>query len=618
MSSAKILRRFETVALPGFGSLVARDGDDVATRYHAFRDGEPVLVEILRQTPAGAAVRARLRNEAARLIALRHPSLVPCLDLDEAAGRTFLVYPWPGDESLADDCAEGAPLPDQREVLRAMIDACRGLEAIAQAGLAHRGLRPERLHMVDGRVQISGLGLANPDLPGDPKAEDAILAPEQVLGMSSGIPADVHALGAILHRLTTGSWPWKVRSCADLGAWARADLPDSLDLPLGLAAVIRKALARQAQQRYPGPQQLREDLERIQHDFAPLHARGATAQGRIRPPGSSTIDHLRVSAVRTTPAPKASPAPRRTTPRPRKRSPLPTLMLLGGLALAGGLGWYAYQQRLWMFSTPMAAPPATASVPAAATTVTARPLWAAADGHDAAGRWADLSVAGATQRLRLLPAGDAWIGSPPGENERADDEQRFLATVSRPFWIADSETTQALWSAVMGSNPSQYRGADLPVEHVAWAEANAFCARLATLVPGVDARLPSECEWEYAARAGSSAPFAITPAAASEVIAWDATTSGQATHPVRRLRANAWGLFDCHGNVLEWTADAYAPYPREAVSDRRVAHGAQRVARGGAWSSRPADCRSAARVHLMPPARTFYLGFRFVIATDPR
>ena len=608
------MRRFESMVLPGFGTLVACGGDDVATRYSALRDGEQILVEILRQTPAGSAVRARLRNEAARLIALRHTNLLPCLDLDEAGGRTFLVYPWPGDVSLADDCADGAPQSDQREVLRAVIDACRGLEAIAQAGLAHRGLRPDRLHLIDGRVQISGLGLANPDLPSEPGPEDAILAPEQVLGMSSDIRADVHALGAILYRLSVGSWPWKVRTAADLGAWARADLPDLPDLPLGLAAVIRKALARQAQQRYAGPQQLREDLDRIQHDFAPLHARSATAQSRIRPPGASTIDHLRVSAVRSGNSPTAAAATR--LPPPRRGHPGRTLALgAAALVLAGGFGWYALRvdpSPQSAAAVPVLVPmPVAVAAPAPATPISKRPKWAAANGRDEFGRWSDLSVAGATQRLRLAPAGDFWVGSPPGETDRADDEQRFLATISRPFWIADSETTQALWTAVMGANPSQYRGADLPVEHVSWGDANAFCARLTTLVPGVSARLPSECEWEYAARAGSSNAYAIAPG--TEPIAWDATTSGQATHPVRRLRANAWGLFDCHGNVLEWTADAYGTYPREAISDRRVMHGAQRVARGGAWSSRPSDCRSAARIHVMPPARTFYLGFRFVV-----
>lgn len=607
MPPSKIMRRLESAALPGFGSLVAIDGDEVATRYRSTRDDEPVLIEILRESRAGSAVRARLRHEAARLIALRHPNLVPCLDLDEAAGRTYLVYPWPGVASLADVCADDAALIDQREALGLVVDACRGLEAVAQAGLAHRGLRPDRLHLIDGRLQIGGLGLANPDLPDEPAADDAILAPEQVLGLSTDIRADVHALGAILFRLTTGRWPWKVDSAANLGAWARADLPERIDLPAGLAAVIRKALARQAQQRYPGPHQLREDLDRIQHDFAPLHARGATAQGRMRPPGASTIDHLRVSAVRApSPAP-TRPAAQRSSAA-RRRIPL-LACAAAGLALVGGVGWYALRPAPPpSIATEQPAAPPVAGAPAAAND---RPAWASASGRDDTGRWADLSVVGASQRLRLVPAGDCWIGSPPGENGREEDEERFLATISRPFWIADSETTQALWTAVMGNNPSQYRGADLPVDRVSWTDANQFCAKLSTLVPGLSARLPSECEWEYAARAGNSGTDAI--AATSEPVAWDAVTSGQATHPVRRLRANAWGLFDCHGNVLEWTADAYAPYPREATTDRRVAHGAQRVARGGAWSSRPSDCRSAARVHLMPPARTFYLGFRFIV-----
>lgn len=607
MAPPKILRRLEAVALPGFAGLVGIDGDEVATRYRGMRAGEEVLVEVLRETPAGTAARASLRRDAARVVALRDEHVLPCLDLDEAGGRTFLVYPWPGDASLAPACAAGAPLPDQRDALRAAIDACRGAEAIAQAGLVHRGLRPRRLHLVDGRVRIGGLGLADAAPPSAPGSDDAILAPEQILGMSSDIRADVHALGALLHRLTTGAWPWTIRSGGDLRAWAHADLPDLLDLPIGLAAVIRKALARPAQQRYAGPQPLREDLERIQHDFAPLHARSVPAGGRARPPGASTIDHQRMPAMR--PSPPAAGRPAASDAGGPRRWPL---LVAAGAAAVAGACWFALPPA--HVPPPASAGDANGPVAApAAERADGRPAWAAAAGRDHAGAWADLTVAGATQRLRLIPAGDGWIGSPPGEADRAADEDRFLASTSRPFWIADSETTQALWTAVMGGNPSAYRGADLPVERVSWADANAFCAKLSAMVPALAARLPSECEWEYAARAGGTGPFSPMPAAGGPV-AWDASASGQTTHPVRRLRPNAWGLFDCHGNVLEWTSDAYAPYPREEATDRRVAHGAQRVARGGAWSSRPGDCRSASRFHLMPPARTFYLGFRFVVA----
>jgi formylglycine-generating enzyme required for sulfatase activity len=215
--------------------------------------------------------------------------------------------------------------------------------------------------------------------------------------------------------------------------------------------------------------------------------------------------------------------------------------------------------------------------------------------------------------VRWIPAGRFLMGSPSSDLER--DEVQHEVVLSRGFFMAETECTQAQWEAVMGRNPSYFKGKDLPVEQVNWGEAVEFCRKLTAkqrqegvLPEGWEWRLPTESEWEYAARAGT------TGARHGELdaIAWHGGNSGSKTHGVKGKEANAWGLHDMIGNVWEWCGDWYGDYPTGSVTDPTgPGWGSYRVFRGGSWHLDARYARSASRFTFVPGRRrNFFLGFR--------
>jgi formylglycine-generating enzyme required for sulfatase activity len=230
-----------------------------------------------------------------------------------------------------------------------------------------------------------------------------------------------------------------------------------------------------------------------------------------------------------------------------------------------------------------------------------RPEWVVDWGRDSFGVWAKFGVGAVTQTLRWIPPDKFLMGSPVDEEGRCDDEgPQHEVTIGRGFWMFDTPCTQALWEAVMGNNPSHFRGSTRPVEQVTWNEVQGFLRRTAGLVPGLRLELPSEKQWEYACRAGSRA------ARHGDVgeIAWYRGNSGGQTHPVAEKSHNAWGLYDMLGNVWEWCADSYRQYGS-------VESGAwARVYRGGSWNGDVMDVRAACRDRLPAHNRTRIIGFR--------
>jgi formylglycine-generating enzyme required for sulfatase activity len=235
--------------------------------------------------------------------------------------------------------------------------------------------------------------------------------------------------------------------------------------------------------------------------------------------------------------------------------------------------------------------------------------------------------------LVWIPPGEFVMGSPPEEKERDLDEGPLTRVVMPAgFWIGRHEVTQAEYETVVGSNPSRYAGdGALPVEKLTWAEAVDYCARLtgverrAGRLPAEYAyRLPTEAEWEYACRAGTSGRFSHgdDPAAAGlPAYAWFGDNSDSTPHPVQTRKPNPWGLHDMHGNVLEWCLDSWrGSLPGGTVTNAvALPEGTLRVARGGSWLYPARAARSANRDSYGLLNRCSDLGFRVVLArtTDP-
>ncbi|MCY2930077.1 MAG: formylglycine-generating enzyme family protein [Planctomycetota bacterium] len=232
-------------------------------------------------------------------------------------------------------------------------------------------------------------------------------------------------------------------------------------------------------------------------------------------------------------------------------------------------------------------------------------------------RWVRLDLGkGVVLKLVVIPAGKFTMGSPESEKDRGVSEGPPRAvTISKAFCLGVYEVTQEQYEAVMGANPSAFKGAKNPAEQVSWDDAVEFCKKLSAKT-GKAARLPTEAQWEYACRAGGRTRFGFgeTDAALGEY-AWCNTNSGGTTHPVGQKKPNAWGLYDMHGNVWEWCSDWYEEsYANAGTRDPQgVASGTRRVLRGGCWGFYPQYCRSACRSWGTPPSRAAFCGFRVVV-----
>ncbi|QLH40857.1 MAG: formylglycine-generating enzyme family protein [Defluviicoccus sp.] len=266
------------------------------------------------------------------------------------------------------------------------------------------------------------------------------------------------------------------------------------------------------------------------------------------------------------------------------------------------------------------------------------------------GVWARLFIAtehgSAEQRFRWIEPGSFWMGSPEDEPGRFDKEgPRHLVTLTRGFWLADAPCTQAFWLAVMGDSPSSFQSPDRPVEQVSWKDVQRFLVALEQRLPACGASLPTEAEWEYACRAGTTSAIYTGDldilgernAPALDPIAWYGGNSGvdfdldngwdssdwkekqypherAGTRAVAGKQPNAWGLYDMLGNVWEWCADGrrtYTDQPQvDPWGDPGEGDAARRAVRGGSWLDSAGRVRSACRNAIHPGDADHALGFR--------
>jgi formylglycine-generating enzyme required for sulfatase activity len=212
----------------------------------------------------------------------------------------------------------------------------------------------------------------------------------------------------------------------------------------------------------------------------------------------------------------------------------------------------------------------------------------------------------------LIPAGEFMMGSDTGDN---DEKPIHKVRLSKAFYLGKYEVTQGQWQAVMGNNPSNFKGnANLPVESVSWDDMQEFIRKLNAKEGGTKYRLPTEAEWEYAARAGTTTAYSFgNDERQLGEYAWYATHSGNTTHPVGQKKPNALGLYDMHGNVWEWVQDWHGPYTAGAAVDPAgPVSGSSRVSRGGGWPYDARYCWSVNRNNNAPGNRNDNLGLRLL------
>lgn len=250
-----------------------------------------------------------------------------------------------------------------------------------------------------------------------------------------------------------------------------------------------------------------------------------------------------------------------------------------------------------------------------------------------------LNVKGIEYTFRLCPPGTFEMGSPKdeyGRDYRSEYQHRVFS--GRGFLTLETLVTQAMWKSIMGKNPSYFRGSEeLPVERVSWDDCQEYIRRLNDLDIAFDGfrfSLPTEAQWEYACRAGTTTPYHFGKTLSGAQANYNAKYSYgspetrqhlQKTTEVRSYPPNAWGLYDMHGNVSEWCLDWFGDYPRGRASDPiGPPPGKFRVVRGGHWNSREKNCRSASRGKAgnerlgnhPTSARNRYTGLRLVLIND--
>jgi formylglycine-generating enzyme required for sulfatase activity len=348
-------------------------------------------------------------------------------------------------------------------------------------------------------------------------------------------------------------------------------------------------------------------------------AGGTTNRAPPKPSGVSvrTGTPPPVDEVRSAEATGTGACPVAFTGRRAARGALAVTATVAVVGLAVSLAlWTAFSRRSRPESAPRPVPNVGASLPA---------LPPERPSSSPPGRTWTNSVG---MRFVAIPPGTFLMGSPPEEAGRLDDERQFRVTLTRPFSIGACEVTQAQWRAVTGTSPAEFGGDDLPVERVSWEDAIDFAKQLGRK-DGRKYRLPTEAEWEYACRAGTTSPFHI----GSRLDATDANylplapasdyraVYRQRTTAVGSFKPNPWGLHDMHGNVYEWCADWYGAYPVGETTNPSgspapaAPEEAKRVIRGGGFNYEADWCRSARR-HGEPPTWRYHnIGLR--LCADP-
>ena len=621
----------------------------------------------------GEQLRKAFQREAVLLNGLRHAALPVVMDYFTEGNGVFLIMQYIPGKDLAELLEQkGGPFPSEQVLWWAdqLLDALDYLHN-HQPPVIHRDIKPHNLKLAE-RDQIIlldfGLAKESAEVSSETSKSTSVLgytpsyAPfEQIQGSGTDARTDIYSLAATLYHLITGVTP--ADALTRTGAVVNSQ-PDPLipanqinsEVTPAVAAVLMHAMSLNREHRPSTAHEMRNALREASyrpiHSARETHVIGNQASTKVK---DATVAAVASSQRKTiqSPAPVSDPEKTTVTPedlagRSKRWIVVGVILLIVAAAAVAFVLWQksktvtppvAQQQPAVEAPKPASPQPTANAIPIksfAFDLVTTDDKGAITNRSRGEAKYfsEDLGT-GITLDMVLIPAGNFLMGSPDSEKFRFGEEgpQRNVGVPS--FYMGKFEITQAQWQAVanlpkikldLNPSPSNFEGVDRPIQNVTWDEAQEFCARLSKKT-GRKWRLPSEAEWEYACRAGTTTPFYYGENITSDLAnyngqePYDKGPRGiirkQTTVVGKTGFANTFGLYDMHGNMWEWCLDPWHENYRAAPLDGSVWESggvnSLRIVRGGAWNRSANNCRSAYRLKIAPGKRYDVIGFRVVV-----
>ena len=591
----------------------------------------------------------------AQLIAskLSHPSIVGVTDVFDENGTSYYVMDYIEGRSLSDIIKERGRIGEAEAI--AIIDSvCRALAYVHSRNINHLDIKPGNI-MVEaetGNVVLIDFGVAKQydAATGEATTTTPVgrshgyspLEQYKVGGVSQFSPeSDIYALGATLYKMLTGTTPPEAGDVAqdglppipsDISASVRRAITAAMstakkDRPHTIAEFLdilhgKTAGGEETEVEEKKPKQKQDDIEVIVIDDGKGNS-GNNGNNEDRASDSSASGH------NSHPQPQPEP-----TPQPQRRKWLPWVV-------AAGVAAVVFVAIMLFRPKPESIPPdIIAAVTSGTDTVSQQeqpqqPVQQPVQQQPVQQPMQPVQQQQEQQPVEQQPEPErpqsnlpeiemVWVsggtftmGATSEQGSDAwDDEKPAHSVTLSGYYIGKYEVTQAQWKAVMGNNPSSFKGDNLPVESVSWNEVQEFIKKLNQMT-GKSYRLPTEAEWEYAARGGNnSRGYKYSGSNNIGSVAWYYDNSGSTTHPVGSKSPNELGIYDMSGNVREWCQDRWASNYYSSSPQRNPqgsASGSDRVLRGGCWDNDARNCRVSCRSYVSPYSGGYYLGFRLVL-----
>ncbi len=599
--------------------LIGRGGMGVVYLAEDDRLNRKVALKILPASLLDHSAAARFRQEARLASKISHPSVAQVYEFGQKDGRHFIAIEYIDGWTLRELISDGNLTV--RQILSFALAIASALKAAHDIGIAHRDIKPENIAVTkNGTIKVLDFGLAKalPDadarpadtvletLPGLLMGTSAYMSPEQVRGDETDRRTDIWSFGVVLFEMLTGVRPFAGETSSDVRAAILRGQPLRLSPANSFRRVIEKCLEKEPANRYLSIAEPIEELARIK-----LADHTSTLDVAVTEKTNLVTEDSDEAIA------GGNAGSRRAITRFVLARKWPLLAVFGSLMVIISFAFIYNGYRL----------PQTAGGESLRTRKNAIGM-----------------------EFVYIPAGEFTMGSTQQEVDEAlndctekygenCDREWFTAEMPKhnvkitdPFWIGIYEVTQGQWQAVMGGNPSFLKdcGENCPVEQVVWEDTQIFLDKLNAMNDGYFYSLPTEAQWEYAARARTTTAFAFGDSLNSTQANFNGdypfastkgTNLGMMT-AVGTYEPNAWGLYDMHGNALEWVQDvyqnSYTGLPTDGTANVNSNESSVRVLRGGSWGDLGYNTRSATRYKDSLSLRADLRGVGFRVAARPR